>query len=80
LSARDTTAGAGAAAFRDLANVYWNLSAEGRFDTTQAVGARVTLTSPGAINHSHVIEGGSGEFPAIHGGTIANGHDVTTDT
>jgi hypothetical protein len=80
LSARDTTAGTGAAAFRDLANVYWNLSAEGRFDTTQAVGARVTLTSPGAINHSHVIEGGSGEFPAIHGGTIANGHDVTTDT
>jgi Domain of unknown function (DUF4157) len=80
LSARDTTVGTGAAAFRHLANVYWNLSADGRFDTTQAVGARVTLTSPGAINHSRVIEGASGEFPAMHGGTIANGHDVTTDT
>lgn len=80
LSARDTTAGAGAAAFRDLACVYWNLSASGSFDTTQAVGNRVTFTGAHDVNHSHVIEGASGEFPAMHGGTIANGHDVTTDT
>lgn len=80
LSARDTTAGTGAAAFRHIANVYWNLSAAGRFDTTQAIGSRVSLTTPGAVNHSHVIEGASGEFPAMHGGTIANGHDTTTDT
>ena len=79
LSARDTTAGTGAGAFRDLANVYWNLSAAGRFDTTQPVGSRVSLTAPGNVNHSGVIEGGSAEFPAIHGGTIANGHDTTTD-
>ncbi len=79
LSARDTAAGIGAGAFRDIANVYWNLSATGRFDTAHAVGGRVTLTT-NPVNHSRVIEGGSAEFPAIHGGTIANGHDVTTDT
>jgi hypothetical protein len=76
LSARDTISGA----FRDLANVYWNLSASGRFDTTKPVGSRVTLTSPGNVNRSRVLNGGSGEFPAIHGGNIANGHDTTTDT
>ncbi|GEM_PF-5484742 len=76
LSARDTVAGT----FRDLANVYWNLSAEGTFDGARPLGARVALTAPGPVNHSAVIEGGSAEFPAMHGGTIANGHDVTTDT
>lgn len=80
LSVRDTTAGLGAGAFRNLANVYWNLSAGGSFDTTQPVGNRVTLTEPGTVNHSGVIQGGSAEFPAMHGGTIANGHDITTDT
>jgi hypothetical protein len=79
LSARDTTAGAGAAAFRDLACVYWNLSAGGTFNATRPVGGRVTLTSPGNVNRGGVIEGGSGEFPAMHGGIIANGHDITTD-
>ncbi len=79
LSARDTTAGTDAAAFRDLANVYWNQSMGGRFDATQPVGDRVTATEPGIVNHSGVIEGGTSEFPAIHGGTIANGHDTTTD-
>jgi hypothetical protein len=80
LSARDTTLGTGAAAFRHLANVYWNLSAAGSFDATQPVGGRVALSRPGAVNHSRVIAGGSAEFPAMHGGIIANGHDVTTDT
>lgn len=80
LSARDTTAGTGAAAFRHLANVYWNESVAGRFDSTAVLGSRVTLSTPGAVNHSNVIEGASGEFPAMHGGTIANGHDTTTDT
>jgi len=80
LSARDTTAGTGAAAFRDLATVYWNLSAGGNFDTTQPVGGRVTLTAPGTVHHGGVIVGGSAEFPSMHGGNIANGHDTITDT
>jgi hypothetical protein len=79
LSARDTTAGTDAKAFRDLANVWWNLSAGGQFDTTKPVGSRVNLSAPGKVNHSGVIQGGSAQFPAIHGGTIANGHDITTD-
>jgi len=79
ISARDTTAGTGGRAFRDIANIYWNLSASGNFDASRAVGSRIRLTTPGTVNHGRVAEGGSAEFPAIHGGTIANGHDITTD-
>jgi hypothetical protein len=80
LSARNIPAGTGAAAFRAIANVYWNLSASGRFDGAAAAGSRVTLSTPGTVNRSGVIEGASAEFPSMHGGTIANGHDTTTDT
>ncbi len=80
LSARDTTAGTGAVAFRDIASVYWNLSAGGTFDATQPLNSRVRFTGSHTPRRGGVIQGGSGEFPAMHGGTIANGHDVETTT
>ena len=76
LSARNTVSGH----FRHLANVYWNMSVQGQFNATRPVGTRVTLSAPGAVNRSGVIEGVSGEFPPMIGGTIANGHDTVTDT
>ena len=76
LSVRDTVAND----FRHLANVYWNMSVQGQFNSTRAVGARVVLAAPGPVHRSGVIEGVSGEFPPIIGGNIANGHDTTTDT
>jgi hypothetical protein len=79
ISARDTTRGTGAAAFRAIANVYWNTSVNGTFDATQPVGARVAA-SGGTLNRSGVIEGGSGEFPSMHGGAIANTSVTVTDT
>ena len=74
ISARDTAAGT----FRDLASLYWNTSISGTFDTAQPVGSRVTATG-GRLNRGNVIEGGSGEFPAMHGGAIANASHSCTD-
>jgi len=71
LGAQDTT-NPGAAGFRALANVYWNLSVAGDFDTTRAVGSRVRVTSGGRTNRSGVIEGTSTEFPPMFGGDIFN--------
>ncbi len=75
ISARDTAAGT----FRDLANMYWNTSIQGTFDTAQPVGSRVTATG-GAVNRSRAMDGGSGEFPAMHGGAIANASHSCTDS
>lgn len=72
ISARDTTAGTGAAAFRPLAHVYWNLSTAGDFDTARPVGSRVQVTSGGSTNAGGVIEGGNREFPTMHGGSTFN--------
>jgi hypothetical protein len=76
LSVRDTVAGN----YRHLANIYWNMSAQGRFDGGRAVGTRVTMAAPGPVNRSGVIEGVSRDFPPMVTGPIANGHDVVTDT
>jgi hypothetical protein len=72
ISARDTTAGGDAAAFRHLAHVYWNLSLAGNFNTARAVGARVHVTDGGRTNHGGVIAGRSGAFPTMHGGAQFN--------
>ncbi len=72
ISARDTTRGTGRAAFRHLANVYWNFGITGHFDASRPLGSRVTISSGGPVNRSGVIEGGSAEFPTRHGGPIIN--------
>lgn len=79
ISARDTRLGTGANAFRALGSVYWNTMIEGSFDTAQPVGSRVSATG-GALNRGGVIEGGSAEFPSMHGGAIANTSHSCTDT
>jgi hypothetical protein len=79
ISARDTTLGTGAAAFTALNCVYWNSSISGRFDASNALGSRVTA-SGGNVNRGGIISGGSGEFPSMHGGAIANNSFTTTDT
>src|SRR6185295_1260933 len=79
ISARDTTKGTGAAAMTALNCLYWNSGISGSFDTSQAVGSRVTA-SGGNVNKGGIISGGSGEFPSMHGGAIANNSFVTTDT
>lgn len=78
LSARDTTAAAGAG-FRHLANVYWNMSIDGNFDTTRAAGSQVSVTSA-ATNRSGVIQGISTDFPPILGGAVPNESATITDT
>ena len=79
ISARDTTKGTGAAAMTALNCLYWNSSISGSFDTSQAVGSRVT-SSGGNVNKGGIISGGAAEFPSMHGGPIANDNLVTTDT
>lgn len=77
ISARDATVAG--ATFRDLASLYWNTSISGTFDTSRPVGSRVSATG-GAVNRGGVIEGGSGEFPAMHGGPIANNSHSCKDS
>ena len=79
ISSRDTTQGTGAAAMTALNCLYWNSGISGTFDTSQAVGSRVTA-SGGNVNKGGIISGGSGEFPSMHGGAIANNSFTTTDT
>jgi Domain of unknown function (DUF4157) len=79
ISARDTTSGVGAGAFRALGNIYWNTAISGTFNAAQALGSRVSA-SGGTVNRSGVISGGSGEFPSMHGGAIANNSVIVTDT
>ncbi len=71
LGAQDTTR-PGAAGFRALANVYWNLSVAGNWDTARAAGARVQVTDGGRTNRSGVILGTSTDFPPLFGGAIFN--------
>lgn len=71
IAARDTTR-AGAAAFRTVGSVYWNLSLEGNFDVTRPVGGRVQVTGGGRTNRGGVIDGPPAEFSPIHGGPIFN--------
>jgi uncharacterized protein DUF4157 len=79
ISARDTALGTGAAAFRAIGNVYWNVASTGTFDTTNPLGSRVTAAG-GTVNRSGVISGASAEFPSLHGGTTGNSTFTTTDT
>ncbi|MDN5765424.1 MAG: DUF4157 domain-containing protein [Humibacillus sp.] len=72
ISARDSTAGAGAGAFQTLGHVYWNLSLAGNFDTTRPALGRVAITGGGKTNVGKVLDGGSGDFPVMHGGTTFN--------
>jgi hypothetical protein len=76
LSVRDRVGGG----YRHLGNIYWNQSIGGSFDSTRAVGARISVTSAGVVNRSGVIEGVSTDFPPILTGNIANGHDTDTQT
>jgi hypothetical protein len=80
ISARDTTRGTGARAFRALGCLYWNIPLTGTFDTSQPVGSRVSIGSGGTVNQGKIIEGGSGEFPSMHGGSTGNGTFVVTTT
>jgi hypothetical protein len=79
ISARDTTKGTGAGAFTALNCLYWNSGISGSFDTSRAVGSRVTA-SGGNVNRGGIISGASGEFPSMHGGGIANDNFTTTDS
>lgn len=67
--ARDTTV-AGAAGFRPLNFCYWNLSVDGNWDTTRALGARVNAN--GRTNLGPVSSGASAEFPPMFGGDATN--------
>jgi hypothetical protein len=78
-SRRDTRVGTGANAFRAIAARYWNVSLDGTFDASQALGSRVNFTG-GAVNVGGVINGGSAEYPSMHGGAIANTDHVLTDS
>ncbi len=78
ISARDTTT-AGAAAFRHLAHVYWNMSLDGTFDTTLPAGNQVTLGAA-ATNSSRVFSGESAADPPIIGGAVPNTAAVITTT
>lgn len=79
LSARHIPDGTGAAAFRHLNHVHWNFDADGTFDTTAAIGGRVTLNG-GVINTSAMIPGIDVTNPPMHGGPIMNDSFVDTDT
>jgi Domain of unknown function (DUF4157) len=71
ISARDTTEAVAAPAFQHLAHCYWNMSANGTFDTSQPAGSRVSL-SRGVINAGRVRSGASGGDPPIFGGDVPN--------
>ena len=79
LSARHIPGGTGAAAFRHLNHVHWNFGVSGSWDTTPAVGARVTMTG-GAVNRSGMIAGIDANNPPMHGGPIFGDNLVNTDT
>lgn len=79
LSTRHIPDGTGAGAFRHLNHVHWNFGVDGTFDTTAAIGGRVTLNG-GAINRSGVISGIDSSFPPMHGGPIINDNFTDTDT
>ncbi len=79
LSARHIPAGTGAAAFRHLDHVHWNFMVDGTFDTTQPVGARVSVTG-GGVNRSGVIPGFDVENRPMHGTPVVNDRFRHRDT
>jgi hypothetical protein len=79
VSARHIPDGTGAGAFRHLNHLHWNFMLDGTFDTTQPVGARVTV-SDGVPNRSGMIPGIDTDNPPMHGGPIVNDNFLTTDT
>ena len=79
ISARDTTEAVAAPAFQHLAHCYWNMSANGTFDTTQPAGAQVSL-GRGVTNVGRVRSGASGGDPPIFGGDVPNTAAVVTIT
>ncbi|MDO6416128.1 DUF4157 domain-containing protein [Sphingomonas sp. BIUV-7] len=79
LSASHIPDGTNEAAFRHLNHVHWNSSVTGTFDTTAAVGGRVTLNG-GAVNRSRSIPGFDVDNRPMHGGAIINNSFQTTDT
>jgi hypothetical protein len=79
ISARDTTVGTGAAAYHPTGNVYWNFGIDGHWNNADPVATRM-VTSGGTVNHSRAFDGGSGEFPSMHGGTSSHNLEVTTTT
>lgn len=79
VSARHIPDGTDAAAFRHLNHVHWNFMVSGQFDTTAAVGARVTLTG-GTVNRSRAIPGFDVDNRPMHGGAVINDNFQTTDT
>jgi hypothetical protein len=56
--------------FRALNFCYWNLSVEGNWDTTRALGSRVEAT--GRTNVGPVSNGVAGDFPPMFGGDTTN--------
>jgi hypothetical protein len=70
ISARDTTAGTTAAAYRATGCVYWNAMLDGHWDNRDPVATRMHTTG-GAVRRGGVIGGASPEFPSMHGGTAA---------
>jgi Domain of unknown function (DUF4157) len=79
ISARHIPDGTGARAFRAINCRYWNVSIQGTFDASRAVGARV-VSSGGTVNASDAIDGASVEFPSMHWGPILNDNFVLTET
>jgi hypothetical protein len=79
VSARHTTAGTGAAAFRHLGHMHWNFMLNGRFDAALPLNGRVTVNG-GAVNHSPMYSGFDPANRPMHGGDIVNDNFHETDT
>ncbi len=79
VSARHTTAGTDAAAFRHLGHMHWNFALNGTFNAALPLHGRVTVTD-GAVNHSAMFAGFDAANPPMHGGAICNDNFLTTDT
>lgn len=67
VSARHIPDGTGAAAFRHLGHMHWNVSLNGTFDGAQGLGARVAANG-GAVNHSNMFSGFDPDNRPMHGG------------
>jgi hypothetical protein len=79
ISARDTTAGTGAAAFQHLGHVYWGFNVLGVFDPALPLNKRVEILYSRTW-HSGVYPGGSSKYQSMHGGSILNDNIRREDT
>ena len=70
LAARDTTV-TGAAGFRPLAHVFWQIGLTGVFDSTRPVGSRFLRLHGGRPTHGPVVDGINSKLPPMHGGPTA---------